>query len=117
MVDGQYTNQTRVDAMLSSALHTLTGSATDDQAWEKIFVYYNHHSRGLQDRGYKQGEEVAVEINLNNSNAAGPGDIVNVSLQVALAMVRQLVIHARGFSKRILIHTRAQRAVMRVRPV
>jgi uncharacterized protein (DUF362 family) len=42
-------------------------------------------------RGYVQGESVAVKVNLNNSSAEGPGNIVNVSPQVALAMVRQLV--------------------------
>ena len=84
------TNQQRVDALLSTTLRSLTNSATDEDAWVKVFAYYNQRARGLQHRGYQPGEAVAVKVNLNNSSAAGPGNIVNVSPQVALAMVRQL---------------------------
>ena len=88
------TDQARVDAMLSATLRQLTGAATDDQAWKTIFAYYNSHQRGLEKTGYRAGEIVAVKVNLNNSSAKGPGNVVNVSPQVALAMVRQLVLHA-----------------------
>ena len=92
------------DEMLSSALRALTSSATDDQAWKKIFSYYNLRARGLQHRGYEPGEAVAVKVNLNNSSAAGPGNIVNVSPQVALAMVRQLVNHAHVRPSDIIVY-------------
>ncbi len=87
------TDQPRVDAMLSATLRKLTGAATDDEAWKTIFTYYGH-ARGLDKTGYHSGEIVAVKVNLNNSSIQGPGNIVNVSPQVALAMVRQLVEHA-----------------------
>jgi uncharacterized protein (DUF362 family) len=87
------TDQARVDAMVSSALRTLTGAATDEEAWKKIFSYYNHRARSLE-QGYRAGEIVAVKINLNNSKAEGPGNVVNVSPQVTLAVVRQLVFNA-----------------------
>ena len=87
------TDQQRVDAMLSKTLLHLTGAAADEAAWAKIFSYYNQRAHGV-DRGYKPGEVVAVKVNLNNSSADGPGNIVNVSPQVALAMVKQLVRHA-----------------------
>ena len=99
------TDQARVDAMLSATLRKLTGASTDEAAWKTIFAYYNSRTRGLQnagaptdkssstgrDLGYHPGEIVAVKVNLNNSSVAGPGNIVNVSPQAALAMVRQLV--------------------------
>jgi len=85
------TDQNRVDAMLASDLRQLAGAASDEEAWQAIFQYYNRTSRRLDNRGYQAGEIVAVKVNLNNSSAAGPGNIVNVSPQVALAMVRQLV--------------------------
>ena len=88
------TDQPRVDAMLSSTLRRLTGAGTDDQAWKTIFTYYNSHSRGEAKTGYHAGEVVAVKVNLNSSSAKGPGNVVNVSPQVTLAMVRQLVNHA-----------------------
>jgi hypothetical protein len=87
-------DQPRVDAMLSGTLRRLTGATTDDQAWIAIFTYYNANKRGLANTGYRPGEIVAVKVNLNNSSAKGTDNIVNVSPQVALAMVRQLVNHA-----------------------
>jgi len=84
------TDQKRVDAMLKETLVRLTGALTNEAAWAKIFGHYNQRARGVQ-RGYRPGEAVAVKINLNNSSAAGPGNVTNVSPQVALAMVRQLV--------------------------
>jgi hypothetical protein len=85
------TNQGKVDAMLSACLRKLTGAATDAEAWQALFGYYNEKARGLRNRNYQPGEVVAVKVNLNNSSVAGPGNIVNVSPQLALAMVRQLV--------------------------
>jgi hypothetical protein len=84
------TDQNRVDKMLSETLRSLTSATSDSEAWAGVFAYYNRRARGMH-RGYVQGESVAVKVNLNNSSAEGPGNIVNVSPQVALAMVRQLV--------------------------
>lgn len=88
------TDQGRVDAMLSDVLSKLTGASSNSDAWEKIFTYYNRRSRGMEHRGYQAGEIVAVKVNLNNSGVKGTGNIVNVSPQAALAMVRQLVVNA-----------------------
>jgi hypothetical protein len=88
------TDQARVDAMLSATLRKLTGASTDEAAWKTIFTYYNSRSRGLKQVGYHAGEIVAVKVNLNNSGVQGPGNVVNVSPHVALAMVRQLVNNA-----------------------
>jgi uncharacterized protein (DUF362 family) len=97
------TNQARVDAMVSNTLLNLTGAATEEEAWKKIFAYYNHHSRGLE-QGYRSGEIVAVKVNLNNSDVTGPGNIVNVSPQVALTMVHQLVLRAHVPAGNIVIY-------------
>jgi hypothetical protein len=97
------TDQGRVDAMLSTTLRKLTGGATDEDAWKKIFAYYNHRSRGLE-QGYRAGEIVAVKVNLNNSGVEGPGNIVNVSPQAALAMVRQLVLNAHVPAANIVVY-------------
>jgi uncharacterized protein (DUF362 family) len=85
------TDQAKVDAMLSTCLRKLTGAASDADAWRALFTYYNEKARGLSGRMYRPGEIVAVKVNLNNSSVAGPGNIVNVSPQLALAMVRQLI--------------------------
>lgn len=102
-------DQARVDRMLSATLQSVTGASTDDAAWKKIFGYYNGRARALN-RGYQTGEIVAVKVNLNNSSAEGPGNVVNVSPQVALAMVRQLVQHAHVPQHNIIVYD-ATRAI------
>lgn len=97
------TNQQRVDTMLSGTLRGLTGAASDDEAWAKIFAHYNARARGSHQE-YVPGELVAVKVNLNNSSAEAPGNIVNVSPQVALAMVRQLVHRARVRPADIIVY-------------
>ncbi len=98
------TDQPRVDAMLSIVLQKLTGTANDETAWQTIFAYYNLNARGLNNRGYQPGEIVAVKINLNNSSVSGRGNVVNVSPQVALAMVRQLVRHGHVRENDIVVY-------------
>ena len=103
------TDQQRVDAMLSRSLRSLTGAESDEAAWTKIFAYYNRRARGAE-RGYVPGETVAVKVNLNNSSAKGEGNVVNVSPQVALAMVRQLVRRAMVREGDIIVYD-ARRAI------
>jgi len=104
------TDQTRVDAMLSATLRQLTSASSDDQAWKIVFAYYNGRARNQEHTGYRAGEIVAVKVNLNNSSAKGPGNIVNVSPQAALAMVRQLVYHAHVPAGNIIVYD-ARRAI------
>lgn len=103
------TDQQRVDAMVSAALRQLTGAATDDEAWRKIFRYHNGRLRGAE-RDHAEGEIVAVKINCNNSNFRDPGNLVNVSPQVTLAIARQLVHHAHVAAADVLIYD-AQRDI------
>ena len=98
------TDQTRVDAMLSTTLRHLTGATTDEAAWKMIFTYYNGRAHGLPKQRYRAGEIVAVKVNLNSSSIQGPVNLVNVSPQVALAMVRQLVNNAHVPAENIVIY-------------
>jgi hypothetical protein len=98
------TDQARVDAMLSTTLRKLTGAPTDDDAWKAIFTYYNNEKRGLAKTGYRPGEIVAVKINQNCGGPKGSADEINVSPQVALAMVRQLVLHAHVAEADIVVY-------------
>ncbi len=103
------TDQMRVDAMLSLALRQLTGANTDGDAWKIIFNYYGRQSEN-RERTYQPGEIVAVKLNLNNSKPVVPTNLVNVSPQVTLAMVRQLVRRAGVQPKDILLYD-AQRDI------
>jgi hypothetical protein len=99
------TDQQRVDAMLVTTLTKLTGKHDEESAWESIFNYYNASKRGLEERGYKEGEAIALKINLNNCDV--PNKTINysdASPQLVLAMVRQLVYKAHVSPKDILIY-------------
>ena len=98
------TDQARVYAMMSASLRDLTGTTTDEAAWKIIFTYYNGRAHGLPKQGYRAGEIVAIKVNLNSSSINGPINLVNVSPQVALAMVRQLVNSAHVPAGNIVIY-------------
>ena len=98
------TDQARVDAMLSSTIRNLTGATTNEAAWKMIFTYYNGRAHGIPKQGYRAGEIVAIKVNLNSSSISGSVNLVNVSPQVALAMVRQLVNSAHVPAGNIVIY-------------
>jgi uncharacterized protein (DUF362 family) len=104
------TDQGRVDAMISSLLHTMAGETTDDEAWRAIFSYYGARYGNTKGKRYQSGEIVAVKVNLNNSKPVVPTNLVNVSPQVTLAIVRQLVNHAHVAAKDIVVYD-AQRNI------
>jgi hypothetical protein len=86
------TNQDTVNAMLSRALKSITGEATDAAAWNAIFHYYNQ-THGRSDVGYTSGERIVIKLNFNGyanqwtwGNAA-----VNTSPQLVYAVLDQLV--------------------------
>jgi hypothetical protein len=104
------TDQTRVDAMVSLLLSKVTGAASDDDAWKAIFNYHRRWRPNPRERRYRPGEVVAVKVNLNNSKPVVPTNLVNVSPQVTLAIVRQLVNHAHVAPKDIVVYD-AQRNI------
>ncbi len=104
------TDQGRVDAMVSVILRKLTDTTTDEDAWKAIFFHYHHQATGRKRQGYRAGEIIAVKVNLNNSKPVVPTNLVNVSPQVTLAMVRQLV-RCVGVSPRDILVYDAQRDI------
>jgi len=83
--------QSVVNRMVSKSLQTLTGAATDRDAWDKIFRFYNReHGRG--DRGYKRGEKIVVKINCNLDPSDKPWSNTGYpSPQAIYAVVGQLI--------------------------
>lgn len=99
------TDQARVDAMLSTTLLELTSATTGEQAWQRIFQYYNQNARQMENRGYQPGEVVAVKINLNNCTGSNKKDnYTDASPQAVLAMVRELVKYAHVRQEDILVY-------------
>ena len=104
------TDQERVDAMLSVVLRNLTGTASDADSWKAVFSHYHRQAGNGAERGYQAGEIVAVKVNLNNSKPVVPVNMVNVSPQVALAVVHQLVQQAGVRAEDIVVYD-AQRDI------
>jgi len=83
--------QSEVDKMISQSISQLTGKNSDEKSWEAIFKYFNKiHQKG--EIGYRQGEKIAVKINLNTSNTHNKMTDANlISPQMVLGLLRQLV--------------------------
>jgi hypothetical protein len=95
-------NQPVVDKMLSSALHSITGAASDSAAWRAIFQFHNN-TRGKGAVDYVKGEKIFIKM---NATSAWGGNFNTSDLSVAtnsyygvsetsvasvLAVLRQLV--------------------------
>ena len=79
-----------LENMYEKSICVLAGSDNVRKAWDKIFKYHNKtHGRG--NRGYRQGETVAVKINLNNTFDTDDNDNdIDQSPQATIALLRQL---------------------------
>jgi len=89
--DDANTDQRVVDQMVSGSLQSLTGEATDRQAWEMLFRDFNR-TRKLGDSGYQPGEKIAIKINANQERDSrwGKGNGLP-SPHVVYAVLAQLV--------------------------
>jgi uncharacterized protein (DUF362 family) len=99
------TDQKLIEEMLVKTITQLTGEKDLKNAWKKIFEYHNKNSRGLDNVGYKPGESIAIKINITNTY--GPNKTNNyseVSPQVVLALIRQLVNKGGVEQKDIIIY-------------
>ncbi len=88
-------NQTKVDQMLSSALHSITGQTTDSAAWVAIFKYHNN-TRGKGAVNYVKGEKIFIKTNATsayqyNSDLTPKSNVSETSVAPVLAVLRQLV--------------------------
>lgn len=88
--------QTKVNQMLSSALHSVTGQTTDSTAWAAIFKYHNN-TRGKDTVNYVKGEKIFIKINATSAYSFNPNNLTptdnvsETSVAPVLAVLRQLV--------------------------
>ncbi len=104
--DSNRVDQARVDAMLSSALRSLTSTTNDADAWDALFRSFNQRC-GNGNIGYAQSSRkaIAIKINQNPCNAnntnnyarnavtppAGDEYSITGNPHVILALIKQLV--------------------------
>jgi hypothetical protein len=100
--ESNHTNQQVVERMMSQAIRRLAGEASDAEAWNRLFRYFNR-THGKGDVGYQPGEQIAVKVNFVGMIWRGglvnpetydlerQKDYMNTSPQMMLALLRQLV--------------------------
>jgi len=57
-----HTDQAVVDKMMSQAINSLAGEATNAAAWEKLFKHFNK-TAGRGNIAYKPGEKITIKVN------------------------------------------------------
>ena len=95
-------NQAVIDGMVSKAIRSLTGQATDKDSWNAIFKFHNN-TRGKGSIDYKSGEKIFIKVN-NVSGWGGNFSTTDLSVvtngsygisetspEIILSVLRQLV--------------------------
>ena len=89
--DDNNTDQAIVARMVSTTIQSLTGQASDPNAWDSLFRHFNQ-THGFGDIGYQYGEKVTIKINMNQDSGGtwSPGDGMP-SPHVIYSVVDQLI--------------------------
>lgn len=91
--DDDNTSQEAVDYMVSKTIQALTAETTNERAWGALFRHFNQ-TRGLGDVGYRNGEKIAVKINMNQENSSSgnwSSTVGNPSPHVICSVLDQLI--------------------------
>jgi len=100
--ESNHTSQARVNRMMSRAIRELTGTASDTDAWDKLFRYFNK-TQGRGNAAYKPGEKIFIKVNFvgfirtvrsvnpENYDLVQGIDYMNTSPQMITTLLRQLV--------------------------
>jgi hypothetical protein len=97
-------DETALAGMFSKSLRALTGTSSDEAAWGKLFTSFNQ-SHGRGNNGYRQGETIAIKINVNNTlRYEDAGNDIDQSPQSTRAILRQLTGPGGVAQKDILVY-------------
>ncbi|MBQ5638423.1 MAG: hypothetical protein IIV06_05150, partial [Alistipes sp.] len=89
-VEERWNNQQKADAMMRQAVMTLSGKRSPKAAWKALFKNFNQrHGKGSV--GYKEGEKIAIKLNMNNAITHRETIELNSSPYVTLALLRTLI--------------------------
>jgi gluconolactonase len=100
--ESNHTSQARINQMMSRAIRELTGTASDTDAWDKLFRHFNK-TKGRGNAAYKPGEKIFIKVNFvgfirtvrsvnpENYDLVQGIDYMNTSPQMIAALLRQLV--------------------------
>lgn len=87
-------DQQRLNTMYDKSVCALTGTKKPAKAWDKIFKYYNN-TNGRGNHGYRDGEQIVIKVNLNNTFETNDSDNeIDQSPQATIALLHQLTANA-----------------------
>ena len=108
-VEDQWNDQAKADVMVDEAVMLLTGANSAKKGWDSLFRDFNKkHGKG--DIGYKEGEMIAVKLNMNNAITHHDTIELNSSPFVTLALVRSMV-NEGGVNERDIVICEPSRAI------
>jgi hypothetical protein len=88
--EDRFNNQEETDRLLSQTLFSLTSKKKEKDSWDALFRFFNKTNRNI-DAGYKSGENVAIKINQNNTDAHESNNEINANPQLILSLLKSLV--------------------------
>ncbi|MBQ8580735.1 MAG: DUF362 domain-containing protein [Alistipes sp.] len=89
-VEERWNDQQKADDMVRQAVMTLAGKKSAKAAWKALFKNFNQrHGKG--NVGYKEGEKIAIKLNMNNAITHRETIELNSSPYVTLALLRTLI--------------------------
>lgn len=88
--EDRWNSQELTDSMISDVICTLTGERTDKRSWQALFKDFNKRN-GKGNKGYRNGEQIAVKLNLNNTFDYADNEQLNASPHLTLSLLRSLV--------------------------
>ena len=89
--DDNWNNQGNCDKLVAQTLLDLTGEATEEAAWKALFIHFNAKRGKGSSAPYREGEKIAIKINMNNTYSHDESEEINASPHMVLALLRSLV--------------------------
>ncbi len=88
--EDSHNDQKETDKLLKETLFKLTNEQTEKSAWKGLFTFYNKTSHG-KSQGYRDGEKIAIKINMNNTDAHESNNRINANPQLVLSLLKSLI--------------------------
>ena len=89
-VEDRWNSQDKADRMVRQAIETVAGEKSAKKAWKALFANFNKR-QGRGKRGYREGETIAIKLNMNNAVTHHDTIDLNSSPFVTLALLKTLV--------------------------
>jgi hypothetical protein len=100
--DEKSTSQSEADKMVENVLKSITGKATQAQAWDALFKNFNEEKHKV-DKGYLVNQKIAVKINQNNTKRHADTTGLNGTPQLVYSLIASLTKEAGVPQKNITI--------------